>query len=226
MAETAGQNCQGVHQGVLEQIEEPHQVHLNSPARTSADTSAREATELARIRSNYTRASSYHQAGSSIASAKPDGLLECFSHTVRAFWRRQISITVAHSTCRDHLGKLLATPLSIFLPHYIPLPRSLSCSFLGETRQSFHACCLIGKSGVGGWQASSCRKSSAGLISMCHEVICKSRRARASGHSSSGFIYRWGRMEVRGITHRVTLFPAYLPLFHESFMPFHVNECH
>ncbi|KAH9220506.1 hypothetical protein DL95DRAFT_329108 [Leptodontidium sp. 2 PMI_412] len=104
MAETAGQNCQGVHQGVLEQIEEPHQVHLNSPARTSADTSAREATELARIRSNYTRASSYHQAGSSIASAKPDGLLECFSHTVRAIWRRQISITVAHSTCRDHLA--------------------------------------------------------------------------------------------------------------------------
>jgi len=103
MAETSGYRHFEVPD---EPPEEPHQVHLNSPARTSADspdTSAREATELARIRSNYTRASSYHHAGSSVGSSKPDGLLERFNYTIRVFWRRQISITVPHSTCRDHL---------------------------------------------------------------------------------------------------------------------------
>jgi len=104
MAETSGYRHFEVPD---EPPEEPHQVHLNSPARTSADspdTSAREATELARIRSNYTRASSYHHAGSSVGSSKPDGLLERFNYTIRVFWRRQISITVPHSTCRDHLA--------------------------------------------------------------------------------------------------------------------------
>ncbi|KAK0123153.1 hypothetical protein ONS96_010155 [Cadophora gregata f. sp. sojae] len=106
MAETPGNNHLELPDEPLEALEEPHQVHLNSPARTSADSpdrSAREATELARIRSNYTRASSYHHAGSSTGSPKPDGLLERFNDTIRTFWRRQISITVAHSTCRDHL---------------------------------------------------------------------------------------------------------------------------
>ncbi|KAH7391338.1 hypothetical protein BKA64DRAFT_100871 [Cadophora sp. MPI-SDFR-AT-0126] len=104
MAETAGRNHSTAPD---ESLEEPHQVHLNCPARTSVDspdTSAREATELARIRSNYTRASSYHHAGSSIGSSKPDRLLGRFNYTIRVFWRRQISITVAHSTCRDHLA--------------------------------------------------------------------------------------------------------------------------
>ncbi|CZS99085.1 uncharacterized protein RAG0_07562 [Rhynchosporium agropyri] len=87
------------------QLEEPSTVHLNSPGSISPGTDAREATELARLRSNYTRATSYRQAGLSVASIKPDGFLERFSYTVRAFWRRQISITVAHETCRDHLGK-------------------------------------------------------------------------------------------------------------------------
>ncbi|CZT47046.1 uncharacterized protein RSE6_16079 [Rhynchosporium secalis] len=86
------------------QLEEPSKVHLNSPDSISPGTDAREATELARLRSNYTRATSYRQAGSSVASIKPDGFLERFSYTVRAFWRRQISITVAHETCRDHLA--------------------------------------------------------------------------------------------------------------------------
>ena len=143
MAETAGQRPQNVP----DELEEPHQVHLTSPARTSADTSAREATELARIRSNYTRTSSYRQAGSSTASAKPDGLLECFIYAVKVFWRRQISITVAHSTCRDHLGMY---PLTIHV-HPPPLhstPISLCSSILGESQKSDQVCCLIGNSGV------------------------------------------------------------------------------
>ncbi|KAL2063453.1 hypothetical protein VTL71DRAFT_5258 [Oculimacula yallundae] len=100
MAETTGNN----HPQAPDEPEEPHQVHLNSPESTSAGADAREANELARLRSNYTRATSHHQAGSSVASAKPNGFLESFSYNIRAFWRRQISITVAHSACRDHLA--------------------------------------------------------------------------------------------------------------------------
>ncbi len=103
MAETEAQN-DGEATPMASELEEPHLVHLNSPGRPSAAGSAREATELARLRSNYSRASSYRQQGSSIASRKPEGLLECFIYNTKAFWRRQVSVTVAHSTCRDHLG--------------------------------------------------------------------------------------------------------------------------
>ena len=136
MAETPGHRHVEVPD---EPPEEPHQVHLNSPARTSADsldTSAREATELARIRSNYTRASSYHHAGSSVRSSKPDGLLERFNYTIRVFWRRQISITVPHSTCRDHLGMSLQHVL-LSTPH-VPIPTPMKPVF-PNTRHSRRA---------------------------------------------------------------------------------------
>lgn len=137
MAETAAQN--DGEAPVADEPEEPHLVHLNSPGRSSADRSAREATELARLRSNYTRASSYRLQGSSIASTKPNGLLECFIYTIKAFWRRQISITVAHSTCRDHLGtSLLLNTLYLSIPSH----SSYSSSHVPQVDSALCLCVL------------------------------------------------------------------------------------
>ena len=63
------------------------------------------ATELARLRRNYSRASSYHRQGASIASKKPVTLRECCIYNLKKFWRHQISVTVDYDTCRDHLGE-------------------------------------------------------------------------------------------------------------------------
>jgi hypothetical protein len=91
--------------------DEPHpdtnpDVH-DHPVRVSGDIdrNAREDTELARLRRNYSRASSYRPQGSSTASKKPATVLERLVYVVSSFWRHQISIKVEHSTCRDHLGK-------------------------------------------------------------------------------------------------------------------------
>ncbi len=72
---------------------------------SSIDTNAREDTELARLRHNYSRASSYRPQDSSTTSKKPVTVLERIVYTVSSFWRHQISIKLEHSTCRDHLGK-------------------------------------------------------------------------------------------------------------------------
>ncbi|KAN0093838.1 hypothetical protein V8E51_017022 [Hyaloscypha variabilis] len=78
----------------------------DAPVRAAGDIArdAREGTELARLKRNYNRASSFRPQGSSTASPKPSTLLGRLSYVVSSFWRHQISITVEHSTCRDHLG--------------------------------------------------------------------------------------------------------------------------
>lgn len=88
----------------------PEEPHLPSAGRNSEeiDGDAQEDTALRRLRIQYSRASSSRQRGSGTAATKkPTTLLERFTYTVSTFWRRQISITVPHSTCRDHLGMLL-----------------------------------------------------------------------------------------------------------------------
>jgi len=104
--------------------DEPHlgPLHVdsdNSPVRVSGDIDrdAREDTELARLRRNYSRASSYRPQGSSTASPKPSGLLGRLSYIVSRFWRHQVSITVEHSTCRDHLGMSCEFALPLLLLH-------------------------------------------------------------------------------------------------------------
>ncbi|EKD18441.1 hypothetical protein MBM_03434 [Drepanopeziza brunnea f. sp. 'multigermtubi' MB_m1] len=85
--------------------EEPHLAHITIfPVRSSAHRNARESTELERIRTNYSRASSYHQRAFSTRSKRPESLLERFNYALRNFWRRQISIDVDHGACRDHLA--------------------------------------------------------------------------------------------------------------------------
>ncbi|KAG9233165.1 hypothetical protein BJ875DRAFT_54007 [Amylocarpus encephaloides] len=57
-------------------------------------------TELAKLRRNYSRASTRN---ASSLTAKPSTPLGKLTAGVRGFWRHQISITVDHKTCRDHL---------------------------------------------------------------------------------------------------------------------------
>jgi len=70
------------------------------PADTDAD--AREATELALLDKSILRRNPSH--ASTARQAK-----ERFTFTSGAskFWRRQISVTVPHDSCRDHLGMFL-----------------------------------------------------------------------------------------------------------------------
>ncbi len=79
------------------------------PAERIPDAGEYGATELARLRRNYSRASSYHHQGSSTASKKPTTGPQRFIYGLKKFWRRQISIVVDHHTCRDHLGQCRST---------------------------------------------------------------------------------------------------------------------
>jgi len=76
------------------------------PADTDADT--REATELAHLDKVILRRNPSH-ASIARQAKKPLTLTERFTFTSGAskFWRRQISVTVPHDSCRDHLGMFL-----------------------------------------------------------------------------------------------------------------------
>lgn len=92
MAETSDQRQ------IVEEPEELRQV-------SSAERDQWESTELSEfvhIRRNYTHASSAHVLGP--GSTVPTGLFGHLTYNVQKFWRRQISVTVDHVTCRDHLG--------------------------------------------------------------------------------------------------------------------------
>lgn len=94
----------------------------------------RESTELARLRRNYTSASSrFHAPASSIATPKPTTLFGRFIYAVRQFWKHQVSVTVPHESCRDHLGTYrdqtsisLQAPQSFHLQNYLHAHRSRS----------------------------------------------------------------------------------------------------
>jgi len=63
-----------------------------------------EATELTRIRTQYSRATdSYHATSGSISHANPTGLAR-LKYVISKFWNNQISVIVAHEASRDHLG--------------------------------------------------------------------------------------------------------------------------
>lgn len=61
-----------------------------------------EATELARLRSNYSRVS--RRSGSTIAVMKPATFLGLLTYNIKKFWKNQVSVSVDHEACRDHLG--------------------------------------------------------------------------------------------------------------------------
>jgi hypothetical protein len=80
-----------------------------------ADVSNREATELERYHTNVTD-----------ASASTKSLCEGHFVSIRKFWRKQVSLAVPHVKCRDHLGILPASPITLF-------PVSTSLTTLQQT---------------------------------------------------------------------------------------------
>lgn len=85
---------------MAEDIDEPHD---DRPERTSAELNALEATELNRLRLQYSRVSSHRPAPSTL-TPKPTTLFGRSIYAIKKFWRHQISVKVDHSTCRDHLA--------------------------------------------------------------------------------------------------------------------------
>ncbi|TGO16024.1 hypothetical protein BTUL_0033g00620 [Botrytis tulipae] len=92
MAETSNQ-----HQSIGE-AEDP--LELSSRERDQWEST--ELSELEHIRQNYTHASSTHALGP--GSTAPNGVFGQFVFNVSKFWRHQISVTVDHVACRDHLA--------------------------------------------------------------------------------------------------------------------------
>lgn len=84
---------------VRDQVQSPHSVSLSH-----RESDLLEATELSRIRSQYSRTTDlYRRASSSNSRASPRGLRR-LTYAIWKFWRNQISVVVAHEACRDHLG--------------------------------------------------------------------------------------------------------------------------
>lgn len=94
MAETAAP-ADNPNPDAWHEAEEPQRV---IPERSSA---AFEGTELARLRQHYSRASSYRP---NTLTPKPSNTIGRLQYAVSQYWRHQISITVEHATCRDHLA--------------------------------------------------------------------------------------------------------------------------
>jgi hypothetical protein len=99
MAETSAHNPEALwdNQDELQQLQ---QLQEDSPQ----ERHTHEATELSRIRSNYSRVSSHRHQVALVTAKKPVTFLEHIAYDVKTFWGRQISVVVAHDTCRDHLG--------------------------------------------------------------------------------------------------------------------------
>jgi hypothetical protein len=70
-------------------------------AHSTAETNAREATELTRLRRRYTDRT---RSSGLPTEKKPTSLIGYSIYAVKRFWRHQVSIVVDHDTCRDHLG--------------------------------------------------------------------------------------------------------------------------
>ncbi|RDL33182.1 uncharacterized protein BP5553_08621 [Venustampulla echinocandica] len=92
--------------------QQPDQQPISEEERlpTLSQHASRDATELtARMRRQYSRASTRRSAP--VAINKPTTVLGSGIANFRKFWRRQISITVDHTSARDHLAD------SNILPH-------------------------------------------------------------------------------------------------------------
>jgi len=102
MAERRGPHALALVVEEETQADAEDRAHQLERSPTQAD--ALEATELERLRRNYSRASASRRSGSTTIARKPVNLLERFTYNVKKTWKHQVSITVEHSTCRDHLG--------------------------------------------------------------------------------------------------------------------------
>lgn len=97
-------------------IEDPDEPLPAQSELSSGQRDALQATELERIRSNYSRASAPHpQRQPRVTARKPTKVLELLDYNVRKFWRSQVSVTVDHECCRDHLGMMDLYSLITFI---------------------------------------------------------------------------------------------------------------
>lgn len=101
------------HHQSIEGSEEP-------PELSSRERDQWESTELSdfvHIRRNYTNASSRRSSNAvGPGSTAPISLIGQLTYGVSKFWRHQVSVTVDHVACRDHLGTY--HPLFTLLPIY------------------------------------------------------------------------------------------------------------
>ncbi|CAD6442096.1 0a81d20a-5499-448b-8c81-aad09bc4273b [Sclerotinia trifoliorum] len=80
-----------------------HRQSLEEPDELQRDQwESTELSELAHVRQNYTTALSSHALGP--GSAASTGFFGRLTYNVSNFWRHQISVTVDHVACRDHLA--------------------------------------------------------------------------------------------------------------------------
>jgi hypothetical protein len=96
--------------------------------RNTDDQDEREDTELTQVRRNYTLTSSRQQGTPS--ARKPSTLWEHATYAVASFWKHQISLTVPHVMCRDHLGRSLELFISFFQLDTCSLPRLVGIASL------------------------------------------------------------------------------------------------
>lgn len=101
---------------------EPGAASLDEPPAEERPSSAggareREATELAALQRQYSRVSAHRRPAPRAAPSDPGTPLRRFTYRLTAFWSRQISVTVPHESCRDHLGTArLQPPLAFTSP--------------------------------------------------------------------------------------------------------------
>jgi hypothetical protein len=113
---------------------------LGSPATHRRDSSALEATELSRIRRQYSRVSSSHHTASFTVSRRSTSLngWAKIKYTMSKFWKNQISVIVDHDACRDHLG------MHWFLSVFVRLVLDSRLGLLNVTsREASHAISLV-----------------------------------------------------------------------------------
>ena len=80
----------------------------------------REATELTSVAANHSESNPFDRhppPASTTPQAK--GYLISFGTSVKSFWLRQVSPTVSHEACRDHLGTPAALCANTFLAHLL-----------------------------------------------------------------------------------------------------------
>jgi len=79
----------------------------DSISTTRRDPDAYEATELARIRTlyrQYSQASEARRQAAQPTPQRPQGFPARVIYDISNFWRHEISVTVDHKWCRDHLA--------------------------------------------------------------------------------------------------------------------------
>lgn len=128
-------------------LDEPQSPITDEEFPDNQERDAREATELAYVRRNYSRVSSYRQQRSaSSISLRPSTAFGRFKFAVTKFWRHQVTVTTPHDSCRDHLGKLshLLKPRSPVL-EYILLLHTIISSLAGSVSLFRNYCTFLAR---------------------------------------------------------------------------------